>query len=53
MAANKLFFCLQVISPLRLVNMYKKTKEFWSENEAKRAKLTCKQKNNLLAAILE
>ena len=37
MAANKLFFVCMLISPLRLVNVYKETKEFWSENEAKRA----------------
>ena len=30
------FVCM-LISPLQLVNMYKKKKEFWSENEAKRA----------------
>ena len=38
-----------LISPLCLVSMYKTQKNL-SENEAKRAN---KQKNNLLAAILE
>ena len=33
---NYSFVCM-LISPVNLVNMYKKTKEFWSENEAKRA----------------
>ena len=42
-----------LMSPLRLVKIYKKTKEFWSENEAKRANINMQQKNDLLAAILE
>ena len=34
---NYYSFVCMLISPLCLVNMYKKTKEFWGENEAKSA----------------
>ena len=40
-----------LISPLRLVNMYKKQKNF--EVKMRGRGLINKQKNNLLAAILE
>ena len=42
-----------LISPLCLINMYKKTKEFRSENEANRAnKHANMQKNNYLLATI-
>ena len=53
MAANKLSLCLRVlISTLRLVNMYKKQNNF-EVKMRRRGQLTCKQKNNILTAILE